>query len=290
MPETRPDISWPLERPSTTPAPDDTRLENALRNRANVNAAQTPSPTPETPIISIPSEDLLPGHKRSQSGISLRAFLVGQTLASSLLLAYYARFERDSRLWRPPFFLSILSLFHFLEFWTTARYNLPNANVSAFLLFDNGLAYQIAHGTALVEATVTSVWFPGWQARFSPGWLQGLGVGLIVVGQVFRSLAMGTAGTNFNHKVQRKRAVGHELVTTGVYGVLRHPSYFGFFWWAIGTQLLVGNAVCLVAYTVVLWRFFSRRIRGEELYLVGFFGEEYVQFRERMWVGIPFIR
>jgi protein-S-isoprenylcysteine O-methyltransferase len=239
--------------------------------------------------ISIPSEDLLPGHKRSQSGISLRAFLIGQTLAFSLLIAYYARFEKDSRLWRPPFFLSILALFHFLEFWTTARYNLPNANVNAFLLFDNGLAYQIAHGTAMVEATVTSIWFPEWQARFSPVWLQGLGFALIIVGQIFRSLAMVTAGTNFNHKVQRKRAIGHQLVTTGIYGVLRHPSYFGFFWWAIGTQLLVGNAVCLAGYALVLWRFFSRRIQGEELYLVGFFGDEYVQFRKRTRVGIPFI-
>ncbi|TID14746.1 putative prenyl cysteine carboxyl methyltransferase ste14 [Venturia nashicola] len=288
MSQSRPDISWPLERPSTTPAPDDTRLEAELRNRAN--AAPSPSPSPEAPAISIPSEDLLPGHKRSQSGISLRAFLLGQTLAFSLLTAYYARFERDSRLWRPPLFLSILSLFHFLEFWTTARYNLPNANVSAFLLFDNGLAYQIAHATAMVEATITSICFPGWQARFSPAWVRGLGLGLIIVGQLFRSLAMVTAGTNFNHQVQRKRAIGHQLVTTGVYGVLRHPSYFGFFWWAIGTQLLVGNPFCLVAYVLVLWRFFSRRIQGEELYLVGFFGDEYVQFRKSTRVGIPFIR
>lgn len=141
----------------------------------------------------------------------------------------------------------------------------------------------------MVEATVTSVWFPEWQAKFSPAWLQGFGFALIIIGQIFRSLAMATAGTNFNHKVQRKRAIGHQLVTTGIYGVLRHPSYFGFFWWAIGTQLLVGNAVCLAGYAFVLWRFFSRRIQGEELYLVGFFGDEYVQFRKRTKVGIPFI-
>ncbi|KAE9974128.1 hypothetical protein EG327_008882 [Venturia inaequalis] len=257
MSESRPDISWPLERPSTTPAPDDTRLENELRNRANeyanananANATQT---TPETTTISIPSEDLLPGHKRSLSGISLRAFLLGQTLAFSLLLAYYARFERDSRLWRPPLFLSVLCIFHFLEFWTTARYNLANADVSAFLLFDNGVAYEIAHGSAVVEAVVTAVFFPGWQARVSPRWVQGVGVLFVVVGQAFRSLAMVTAGTNFNHKVQRKRVVGHRLVTTGVYGLLRHPSYFGFFWWAVGTQLLVGNVTISISITILL--------------------------------------
>lgn len=51
----------------------------------------------------------------------------------------------------------------------------------------------------------------------------------------------------------------------------------------------MGNAVCTVGYAVVLWKFFSARIRGEERLLVGFFGEEYVRYRERSWVGIPFI-
>ncbi|RYF84537.1 MAG: hypothetical protein EOO03_14665, partial [Chitinophagaceae bacterium] len=36
--------------------------------------------------------------------------------------------------------------------------------------------------------------------------------------------------------------------------------YFGFFWWGVGTQLLLGNTVCFVGYTGVLWYFFSRRI------------------------------
>ena len=43
-------------------------------------------------------------------------------------------------------------------------------------------------------------------------------------------------------------------------------------------------------YWVVLYRFFSARIEAEEEYLVGFFGQNYVQFRERTRVWIPFIR
>lgn len=52
---------------------------------------------------------------------------------------------------------------------------------------------------------------------------------------------------------------------------------------------MMGNVVCFVGYGVVLWRFFSRRIRGEEELLVKFFGAEYMRYRERSWVGIPFI-
>jgi protein-S-isoprenylcysteine O-methyltransferase len=49
-------------------------------------------------------------------------------------------------------------------------------------------------------------------------------------------------------------------VTSGIYAYSRHPSYFAFFWWAVGTQILVGNKICFVAFVVVLWMFFKNRI------------------------------
>ena len=116
-----------------------------------------------------------------------------------------------------------------------------------------------------------------------------LGLVFVLLGQGVRSAAMATAGTNFNHVPVRERREGHVLVTNGVYAYLRHPAYFGFFWWAVGTQLVVGNAVCLVAYSVVLWRFFEHRIRGEEKLLYAFFGDEYVKYREGTRTGIPFV-
>ena len=90
---------------------------------------------------------------------------------------------------------------------------------------------------------------------------------LLVLGQTVRTTAMAHAGQNFNHIVQSRRKEGHVLVTEGVYAYLRHPSYFGFFWWGIGTQMVLGNAACLVGYAVVLWRFFRRRIERECLLL-----------------------
>jgi protein-S-isoprenylcysteine O-methyltransferase len=104
-----------------------------------------------------------------------------------------------------------------------------------------------------------------------------------------RSVAMIHAGRSFNHLVQNRRREDHVLVTSGVYGVLRHPSYFGFFWWALGTQMVMGNVFSFVGYAVVLWRFFSSRIRHEEAYLVAFFGGEYVDYRRRVRTRIPFV-
>jgi protein-S-isoprenylcysteine O-methyltransferase len=199
-----------------------------------------------------------PGGDRSLAGIAIRGFLLGVcgTIGFTLcaVLAYY-----ESRLWRPCFFVGTLCVFHFLEFYITAAYNTPIAYITSFLL-TNGSRYRQAHTMALIETVVTSYFFPAWQARVNPPPIIALGVMMIAVGQAVRSVAMKQAGTNFNHQVQSRKNEGHELVTTGLYAHFRHPSYFGFFWWGLGTQVLLGNTVSFIAYAGVLWYFFHTRI------------------------------
>jgi protein-S-isoprenylcysteine O-methyltransferase len=202
--------------------------------------------------------EFYPQGKRSLSGIAVRAFCLGCAAVLGFVMASLLVYL-DSRLWRPWLFLAALSIFHFLEFYTTAAYNTPIAWVSSFLL-TNGDQYRQAHTMAFVETCVTSYFFPHWQARIHPPLVIALGLLMVVVGQVVRSTAMAQAGTNFNHTVQSRKNHGHELVTSGLYAYFRHPSYFGFFWWGIGTQVLLGNAVCFLGYTGVLWYFFNRRI------------------------------
>ena len=226
---------------------------------------------------------------KSPAGIALRAFALGTTFGLSTTFTLLLLLLTNIPLWRAPFFLAALSFFHFLEYYITAVYNPPLADTSAFLLSANGRAYNIAHGAALAECVLTSLLAPAWQARISNAFVIALGLAAIAVGQGTRSMAMAHAGRNFNHLVQTRRADGHELVTDGIYGVLRHPSYAGFFWWGLGTQLVLGNAVCLVGYAYVLWRFFSHRIAREEELLVVFFGRQYEEYRKRTWACIPFI-
>jgi protein-S-isoprenylcysteine O-methyltransferase len=254
----KPGISWPLERPIHSGVFTQ-RVEEEVRQKSDIAAAAVGNPSKAT----VAYEDLLPGHRRSQSGIAIRSFALGITFGTSLLLYFYLAFEKQARLWRPWFFLTTLSLFHFLEFWTHAHYNLPNATISTFLLFTNGMAYNLAHTTAMIETILTSTIFHQWQSHVTYRWVQLLGFGLVIIGQIARTVAMVTATTNFHHHVQKKQRQGHELVKHGIYAWLRHPSYFGFFWWAIGTQLVLGNVFCFFIYVLVLWRFFSRRIKGE---------------------------
>lgn len=261
-----------------------------------------------------PDRPYQPGQPKSLAGIAVRAFGLGAALATGLIATLAVLVLTASPLWRLPFFLATLATFHFLEFWTTAAYNTREADVSSFLLTANWPAYGLAHTAAAIECLVSNTLLSsggggagseqqqqqqrwGWPLVAAPGAaVPGLGAlgllaGLVLVaaGQAVRSAAMVQAGPSFNHIVQQTRGREHTLVTTGIYGRLRHPSYFGFFWWGLGTQLVMGNVVCLVAYAAVLWRFFSSRIRHEESFLVKFFGDEYVTYRKQVGTKIPFV-
>ena len=234
------------------------------------------SPQYEVKTRPLPFEpSLLPNGSRSLSSIGLQAFSLGFSLAFCALTTLWLVLE-GKPIWRLPAFFACLSIFHFLEYWTTARFNMPAARASSFLLFSNGAAYNVAHTLATVEIII-STFLPSYQSLLVGTFAITTGVVLVAAGQVVRSVAMAQAGTNFNHTPAKTKKEGHELVTTGVYAWLRHPAYFGFFWWALGTQVLVGNKICLMGYLFALWNFFSRRIKGQLKLmnmLLGFFANE----------------
>lgn len=258
-----PPISWPLNRPTHrgawTPSPSRPNSQQ-LPNGHTISNGHPTGLTPPVPAL---DASLPPSGPKSLSGISLRSFLLGLTLGVCLLLASFL-VRTSHPLWRAPFFLATLSLFHFLEYYTTARYNPSAASISAFLLSQNGSAYTIAHTLAFCESILAFL-LPPLLPSFQDAraWLLAVGFAMMVVGQTTRTLAMAQAGSNFNHTVQMQRKEGHELVTDGVYAWLRHPSYFGFWWWGLGTQVVLGNRICFVGYAVVLWKFFSGRIQRE---------------------------
>ena len=102
-------------------------------------------------------------------------------------------------------------------------------------------------------------------------------------------MAQFTTKSNFSHQVADEKEVGHVLITTGIYSILRHPSYTGFYWWAVGTQLVLGNPICFILYLLALNQFFRDRIEYEEVTLVKFFGPSYLSYRKTSFIGIPFL-
>ena len=113
-----------------------------------------------------------------------------------------------------------------------------------------------------------------------------VGLCAMLVGQLMRTMAMLEAANAFTHEVAEEKTREHRLVREGIYAYMRHPAYSGYFVWSVGTQLLLGNPLCLAIYCYVLYRFFSDRIRDEETHLLQFF-PNYGQYRRECWSGIP---
>lgn len=188
------------------------------------------------------------------------------------------------------YFIALCS-YHMLEFITTARYN-PGVVTNRSFLINHSNEYTYAVLISWAEFAIELAIFPELKGPAgSVGKLVlGIGLALMVMGQVFRSGAMATAKSNFTHLISMRKIDSHKLVQDGVYRYLRHPSYFGWFWWSISTQLVLRNPICTVLYAGAAWKFFQNRIPFEEETLVSFFPHEYPAYRARTGVGIPFIK
>jgi protein-S-isoprenylcysteine O-methyltransferase len=182
-----------------------------------------------------------------------------------------------------------MSAFHYLEFLTTALTNPFNLSVDSYLL-NHSVQYGLAAMASWIEYAVEIWAFPSMKTLNIFG-ISGMGVFICLFGDSLRKLAMFHAGQNFNHIVQGTRSQEHELVTYGVFSLVRHPSYVGWFLFSLGTQLILCNPMCFTVYGIVSWRFFAERIYVEEYILLQFFGDEYSKYQESVpYTGIPFIK
>jgi protein-S-isoprenylcysteine O-methyltransferase len=149
------------------------------------------------------------------SGPSALTSIAAQSLGLGIVLSYsfstaLSLFLASNALWRLPFFIGVCTIFHFLEFWCTARWNSGVADRTSFLIVGNGLAQAAAYVVALIEVGVKlALCHYGWAKSATclglnvNSTFEGLsviaGLVLIVVGQLSRSMAMMEAGTSFNH-------------------------------------------------------------------------------------------
>jgi protein-S-isoprenylcysteine O-methyltransferase Ste14 len=78
----------------------------------------------------------------------------------------------------------------------------------------------------------------------------------------------------------------HRLVSNGLYGVIRHPSYLGLFVSVLGWGLVFRSGVGVVIAIMILVVLLAR-IKSEERLLSETFGAEYDAYRARTWRLIP---
>ena len=111
-----------------------------------------------------------------------------------------------------------------------------------------------------------------------------VGVVLFAVGGALRIWPVFVLGPRFSGLVAIQR--GHALVTTGVYGIIRHPSYLGILVNATGWALAFRSGVGLILAALILPLLLAR-IRAEEMLLRSQFGAEYDAYCARTSRMVP---
>ena len=111
-----------------------------------------------------------------------------------------------------------------------------------------------------------------------------LGVVLFAAGGALRLWPVFVLGDRFSGLVAIQP--GHKLVTTGIYGIIRHPSYAGLLVNALGWALAFRAGVGVIL-TALMVPPLVARIKAEEALLRSQFGGEYDAYQRRTWRLIP---
>lgn len=111
-----------------------------------------------------------------------------------------------------------------------------------------------------------------------------VGFALASVGVGFAIWARRQLGGNWSGTIQLKEH--HTLVTTGPYGIVRHPIYSGITLLVIGSAVFAGNLSGLIAIACVII-FSLMRISAENKLMLKTFGKRYDDYSKKVKAYIP---
>jgi len=161
-----------------------------------------------------------------------------------------------------------------------------DGNLSPGLREDRGNRWVIA---AFLIIGLLAAYLPAWADRENVWRLDGdagrwLGVALLAAGGVLRLWPVAVLGRRFSGLVAIQP--GHELVTTGIYNRIRHPSYLGLLISALGWGLAFNTAVGLFLALANIPPLVAR-MNAEERLLSSEFGGAYEEYRAQTARLIP---
>ncbi|MBS1747388.1 MAG: isoprenylcysteine carboxylmethyltransferase family protein [Bacteroidetes bacterium] len=110
---------------------------------------------------------------------------------------------------------------------------------------------------------------------------------LILAGLGIRIWSIRQLGNLFTPTVQIQES--HNLITSGPYSLVRHPSYLGAFLCIISGPILLNSLLGFITAIIAMGTAYYFRIVMEEKKLLLHFGDEYIQYKKMTKAFIPFI-
>jgi protein-S-isoprenylcysteine O-methyltransferase Ste14 len=119
-----------------------------------------------------------------------------------------------------------------------------------------------------------------------PGWLPvAVGLALVAGGLALRVWAIRELGRFFKFTVVVQE--GHEVIETGPYRLIRHPSYTGLIVASLGLGVMLGNWLSVLASGLPPLIGFTLRLLSEERILATELGEPYRDYMRRTRRLVP---
>ena len=118
-----------------------------------------------------------------------------------------------------------------------------------------------------------------------PIWASWLGV-LILAGALFVFWrAHSDLGANWSPSLEIREK--HELITRGIYGMIRHPMYASQWLWVIAQPLLLQNWIAGFANLLLFIPFYLLRVKAEEQMMLDSFGKQYQEYMQKTGGLLP---
>src|SRR5688572_15794638 len=118
-----------------------------------------------------------------------------------------------------------------------------------------------------------------------PIWAGWLGVILAVGAVVVFWKGHADLGLNWSPSLEIREK--HELITRGIYGIIRHPMYLSQWILAIAQPLLLQNWIAGFLNLIVFIPFYFLRVQAEEKLMLDAFGEEYKNYMQKTGAVFP---
>lgn len=212
-------------------------------------------------------------------------YLIGLSLSIIFSFSISMTFFSNSIYYPLYIYFITLCIYHYSEYLSVLIYHFDMISCEYFLI-DHSKSWVISTLASFAEMIIGTYFFDKYKKIKI---LFFIGLIMTIIGQYFRIAALFTGKTNFTHRIRYNKNDEHELITYGVYSLSRHPSYFGFYIWSVGIEIMCCNPICTIAFIIVLFRFFKHRILIEEELLIQFFGEKYLEYKKNVGILIPFI-
>lgn len=118
-----------------------------------------------------------------------------------------------------------------------------------------------------------------------PAWANWLGVVLLVAALFVFWRAHADLGLNWSPSLEIRE--NHELVTRGIYGIIRHPMYASQWLWVIAQPLLLPNWIAGWLNLAVFVLFYTLRVKAEEQLMLEQFGDQYRSYMQKVGAVFP---